>query len=311
MSSRQTNVATYVSPETRIFSRDTVSSIHDALRTKQWIKNLLIFAGLLFSKNMFSITLFKKSCEAFVLYCLLASSVYLINDIVDIQKDRLHPKKRLRPIASGRISTSFALTLACILASSSLICSFAIDRTFGAIALGYFILMTLYTFFLKKIATVDVLIISIGFIMRAIAGAAVIHVTISSWLVICTTFLALFMALCKRRQELISLGTKAQQHRETLTQYSRVLLDQFISVASTSTVLSYTLYTLSPRTIDEYGTTNLVYSVSMVVFAIFRYLYLVYQKKGGGNPEILIVTDIPLLSIIISWIVFVIITIYL
>ncbi len=310
MAQRELNIATISGSPARLLSREMVSAVHDSLRTKQWTKNLLIFAGIIFSQNMFTLALFKKSCEAFVLFCLLASSIYLINDIADIAKDKLHPQKRLRPIASGRLSVTTALTMAMLLASSSIICAFALDTTFGAITVGYFILMNLYTFYLKKVVTVDVLIISVGFIIRAIAGAAVIHVTISNWLVICTTFLALFMALCKRRQELISLGTNAHNHRETLTQYSRVLLDQFISVASTSTVISYTLYTLSPRTIAEYGTTNLVYSVSLVVFAIFRYLYLVYQKNGGGNPEVLIVTDIPLLSIIFSWIGFVVITIY-
>lgn len=310
MTNHQLNTVTYEGTSGRIFSRDTVSSIHDALRTKQWTKNLLIFAGLVFSKNMFTVELLKSACEAFVLFCLLSSSIYLINDVVDIDNDRIHPHKRLRPIASGRLSVPAALTLAALLASSSIICAFTVDTTFAGIAIAYFILMNLYTLYFKRVATVDVLIISAGFIIRAVAGAAVLHVTISQWLIICTTFLALFMALCKRRHELISLGSNARKHRHTLTQYSRILLDQFIAVASTSTVISYTLYTLSPHTVAEYGTTDLVYSVSLVVFAIFRYLYLVYQKNGGGNPEVLIVTDVPLLSILLSWIVFVIVIIY-
>ena len=191
MAQRELNIATISGSPARLLSREMVSAVHDSLRTKQWTKNLLIFAGIIFSQNMFTLALFKKSCEAFVLFCLLASSIYLINDIADIAKDKLHPQKRLRPIASGRLSVTTALTMAMLLASSSIICAFALDTTFGAITVGYFILMNLYTFYLKKVVTVDVLIISVGFIIRAIAGAAVIHVTISNWLVICTTFLAL------------------------------------------------------------------------------------------------------------------------
>jgi len=310
MATRQSNILTNIEIEKRFFRKEHLRAILDSLRTKQWIKNLLIFAGILFSKNMTSVELVKKSCEAFVLFCLLSSSIYLINDIMDRGKDLLHPEKKFRPIASGRLSISAAITLSAILATCSIICSLAVNKTFGLIAITYFVMMILYSVYLKRIATVDVLIISFGFIMRAIAGTAVINVNISPWLVICSTFLALFMALCKRRHELISLGSEAKKHRETLTQYSRVLLDQFIAVASTSTVICYALYTLSPSTILEYGSDNLVYTVSLVVFAIFRYLFLVYQKDGGSNPEILIVTDIPLLSIIFAWGMLVFYTIY-
>ena len=172
MANRQLNTVTLAGTTGRIFSRNTVSSIHDALRTKQWTKNLLIFAGLLFSKNMFNLELFKTACEAFVLFCLLSSSVYLINDVVDIRNDRIHPHKRLRPVASGRLSVPAALSIAALLALSSIICAFALDATFAAIEIAYFILMNLYSLYFKRVATVDVLIISAGFIIRAVAGAA-------------------------------------------------------------------------------------------------------------------------------------------
>ena len=301
MASHQSHVVSCPPVSAKSNTRVIAGGLYEAIRTKQWTKNLLIFAGLVFSKNMFSAELMLKSCKAFVFFCVLSSAVYLINDILDVERDRQHPDKASRPIASGRLPIPIALTAAIIFVVFSLAGAFLLDASFGGIALGYFSLMVLYSLYLKRIATVDVLVISVGFIMRAVAGTAVVGVTISQWLIICTTFLALFMALCKRRHELGLLGETGSRHRLALSNYNIRLLDQFIAVASTSAVISYALYTLAPRTIAEFGTTDLVYTVSLVVFAIFRYLYLVYQKNEGGSPEIHLVKDIPLLGIIVCW----------
>jgi 4-hydroxybenzoate polyprenyltransferase len=301
MASPKSHAVTYPGVHANIAHKATFAALFEAARPKQWAKNLVIFAGTMFSKNIFSIPYFVQSCQAFALFCLLSSSVYLINDVVDAEKDKQHPKKRLRPVASGQLTASTALVAAALLAALALVGSITLGRTFFVLALGYFVLMNVYSLHLKRVVTLDVMVIAVGFVIRAVAGASAVGVEISQWLVICTTFLALFLGLCKRRHEIVSLGSDAKMHRESLIEYNGKLLDQFIAVASTCAVMSYALYTLSPRTVGEFGDSHLVYTVPLVVFAIFRYLYLVHRKNGGGSPEVLLFSDMPLLSTIISW----------
>ncbi len=295
------STAVLARPQPRTAHRGRLVALLVAVRPRQWTKNLLLFAGVMFSLNLGSATLLMRACVGFAIFCLLSSAVYLVNDVIDADQDRRHPHKRCRPVASGQLSSGFALSVAWLLAGLGIAGALVLSVSFAAIALSYFALMILYSKWLKRVAPLDVLIISVGFVLRAVAGAVVVDVAISQWLVVCTTFLALFLALCKRRHELTSLGSGAGDHRRALRAYSPALLDQFIILAATSAVMSYTLYTLSPRTVAEFGHAHLVYTVPLVVFAIFRYLYLVHQENGGGNPEVLLFADVPLLVTIITW----------
>lgn len=273
-----------------------------SLRPSQWTKNLFVFAGIVFSLKFFEIALLLKVTYAFIIFCFLSSSIYLINDIIDAENDRKHPIKKLRPIASGRLSATLALSAAVILAVISLSAAFYLDRSFALVALSYFLLMIFYTFVLRDIVILDVFSIAAGFVLRAVAGVVIIAVELSPWLIICTILLSLFIALGKRRHELVTLSGEAVEHRKILDEYNPQLLDQLISAVAGSTVMAYALYTLWPETIAKFGTHNLVYSIPFVLYGIFRYLYLIYQKEKGGKPEEILLTDIPLMVDILLWI---------
>ena len=262
-----------------------------SLRPRQWTKNLLLFAGIIFSKNLFSLPLLYKSVLGFVAFCFISGTAYIINDLLDLKQDRIHPVKSLRPLASGKISVFWALVTAAVIGGSSLWLSFYLNVMLGWMASLYLILMIGYSFLFKKIVIVDVLVIASGFVLRAAAGAVVIGVTISSWLLVCTIFLALFLALCKRRHELVILNQNAQDHRKILGEYSSYLLDQMIAVVTASTVMAYALYTTSKETIEKFETRNLVFTIPFVLYGIFRYLYLVHQKEMGGSPELILLKD--------------------
>ena len=263
----------------------------ESLRPRQWTKNLLLFAGLLFSKSLFSTPLLLKTVFGFVLFCLLSGAAYLINDLVDLKQDRVHPLKSKRPLASGKISVPWVVVTVCVLIPGSLILSFVLDTEFGWIASLYLLVMVGYTVLFKRIVILDVLIIAFGFVLRAVAGTVIIDVTISSWLLICTTFLALFLALSKRRHELVLLGEDAKSHRKILGEYSAYLLDQMIGVVTASTVMAYALYTTASDTVAKFGTRNLVFTLPFVLYGIFRYLYLVHRKDMGGSPELVLLKD--------------------
>ncbi len=282
-----------------------------SLRPKQWIKNFFIFATLFFSKNLFNPILVSKFLLAFVLFCLLTSAVYLINDILDLEKDRLHPQKKKRPIPAGEVSTRNALLLSIVLAVLSLSLSFFIGITFFLISLFYLVLNLLYSFILKKLVIVDVFSIAIGFVLRILAGSAIADIYVSNWLIICTFMLSLFLGFTKRRHELVSLDGIADSHRSILSEYNTSFLDQMISVVTTSTVVFYILYTVAPETVNKFHTTKMLYTVVFVVYGIFRYLYLVHKKELGGNPTITLITDIPLMLSVVLWIIFSGVIIYL
>ena len=272
-----------------------IKPIIESLRPKQWTKNLLLFAGLLFSKSLFQMPLLVKAAAGFFIFCLLSGAEYLVNDLLDLEQDRAHPIKSKRPLASGRLTPAAAIIVVVVLAATGLASSFLLDRGFGWIALIYFLLMLSYTFALKHVVILDVIIIALGFVLRAVAGAAVIKVSISSWLLMCTTFLALFLVLNKRRHEMVLLGENATNHRKILGEYSPYLLDLMVTVVTAATILSYALYTTAVDTVQKFGTRNLLFTLPFVLYGIFRYLYLVHQKNMGGSPEQILIKDGPMI----------------
>lgn len=279
-----------------------LQSILKTLRPHQWTKNFLLFAGLIFSHRLFSLVLFTRTLAAFGIFCLVSGAIYIINDLIDLKKDRQHPLKRLRPIASGKISPSTAKGLAGVLMVISLLLAYLLDRNFWLVCACYAGLMIGYSIYLKQIAILDVIIIAMGFVLRAVAGTVVIAVSISPWLLVCTLFLSLFLVLAKRRHELLLLGKEANHHRQTLSQYSPLLLDQMIAVVTGATTIAYALYTLAPRTVAQVGSSALIATVPFVIFGIFRYLYLIYEGNHGGSPELVILSDKPLVLNVVLWI---------
>jgi 4-hydroxybenzoate polyprenyltransferase len=241
---------------------------------------------------------------------LLSGAVYLINDLVDLDRDRLHPVKRHRPLAAGRLSPSLAKGAALFVVLAALGGSFALGTYFGLVALVYFGLMTVYSFVLKNVVILDVLTVAFAFVLRAIAGAVAIGEPFSNWLLIVTMLLALFLALSKRRHELTLLAADAAGHRSILGEYSPYLLDQMIAVVTASTVVVYALYTQAPETVSKFGTDRLVWTLPLVLYGIFRYLYLVHQRDEGGNPSRVLLNDRPLLADVAIWTVAVVAIIY-
>ena len=277
------------------------TALIEAMRPRQWMKNIFLFAGVVFGQRLYDRGAVVWSLGAFCIFCFLSSAVYLVNDVADAEKDREHPTKRNRPIASGRLPKSIALVSAFIFAIGSIGLSLVIAPTFAAFAIAYLVLNLLYSFSLKHIVILDVLMVAIFFVIRAAAGAAAINVAISHWLLICTLLLALFIALSKRRHELVLLENNASAHRASLTEYSAYLLDQMIAVVTASTLMGYVLYTVDARTVAVFGSERLVYTVPFVIFGIFRYLYLIHQKGEGGNPDRIILSDRPFFANMLLW----------
>lgn len=279
-----------------------------SLRPKQWIKNLFIFAGIVFSKKLTDPIFFLKVFCGFFLFCLVAGSGYLINDIIDQEKDRSHPEKSRRPIASGSLKKHDAIFIAILFITISLFSSYFLGINFSLCLLSYISLSLSYSIWLKKIVIIDILALSLGFVLRVIAGALIINVSMSLWLLICTMLLSLFLILSKRRHELVLLEDDASAHREILSEYSPPFIDEMISAITGATIIAYSLYAFSMR--DKFGD-FLPITIPFVLYGIFRYLYLVHQKKRGGSPEIDITQDKPLLINIFLWIISIILIIYL
>ena len=297
---------TLATADTNVATRPTahVKDFFLSLRPYQWSKNVVIFAALVFAKELGSLHHLLVAVGAFLDFCILSGAVYMLNDVVDYEKDRFHPIKKDRPIASGRLNRSFAATAGVSLYILALIGAFFLnpDRGFFKIALAYSAVTIGYTYYFKNIAILDVMAISIGFVLRAIAGGVVLNVIVTFWLLLCTFLLALFLALSKRRHELVLLSEDASRHRTNLAEYSPYLLDQMIGVVTASCFIAYTLYTMSAETIAKFHTDKLSFTVPFVIFGIFRYLYLVHQKQEGGNPSALLYSDRPLLISIILWV---------
>ena len=280
-----------------------------SLRPRQWVKNLFVFAGLVFSQRLFTDSVW-PALGAFAIFCALSGAIYLLNDVADRDKDRLHPRKRERPIASGLLRVPVALASALVLVMAGLAAAAALSPPFAAVALAYVGLLSLYSVTLKHVVIVDVLAVAIGFVLRAVGGALAIGVDISGWLLICTILIALFLALGKRRHEYLTLEGEAARHRPILAEYSAGLLDQMIAVVTASTVTAYALYTMSPETVAKFQTQLLPATLPFVLYGIFRYLYLLYRRQLGGNPSELFLNDRALLLNTIGWILAVLLIIY-
>ncbi|HZX96133.1 MAG TPA: decaprenyl-phosphate phosphoribosyltransferase [Myxococcales bacterium] len=265
-----------------------------ALRPRQWAKNALLLIALVFAQRASDPASVRAALLGVLSFCMLASAVYLGNDILDLERDRLHPEKRLRPIASGRLSIGLAAVTAVALCASALLLALFLPRTFLACALGYLALQIAYSTRLKHVVLLDVFAIAAGFVLRIVAGAEAIEVPVSNWLYICAMLLALFLALAKRRAELTLLGREAAQHRAILAEYSIQLTDQLLTIAASSAVLSYALYTVSAETVAKFGSDRLKLTLPFVLFGLFRYLYLVHRQGEGGKPERVLFHDFPM-----------------
>ncbi len=281
--------------------RGPVKALLVALRPKQWTKNLLLFAGLLFTLDMRPPRIeFERAGLGFLLFCALSSVVYLVNDLADRDSDRLHPKKRLRPIAAGELSPTAALVAAVALGVGGVILSFALDVRFGIVAVGYLLLTMAYSFRLKHMVLLDVLALAAGFVLRAVAGAVAIHVFISVWLILCTLMLALFLGLSKRRAELLAVrasGTVGT--RRILEEYSAEMLDQMIVIVTSGAVMSYALYAVMSSAAGRHP--YLLATIPFVIYGIFRYLYLMHRHSLGESPDAVLLEDRPMLVNVLLW----------
>ncbi|MEJ2721084.1 MAG: decaprenyl-phosphate phosphoribosyltransferase [bacterium] len=284
------------------------------MRPRQWTKNLVLFAGLIFSESLGNSTLVWKSVEAFLIFCALSGVIYLVNDVADTEKDKLHETKRQRPLPSGRLGAREAVAAAVVIGAVSLVLSFRIGVPFFNVAVIFFVLNILYSFVLKRVVLLDVVSISLSFVIRAIAGVEALvgidsSIELSPWLLICTLFLSLFLAFCKRRHELTTMG-EASRHREALAEYSPALIDQLVGISASGAVLSYSIYTIWPDTVEKFGTGNLVYTIPLVLIGVMRYLYLVYSKDKGGSPSDLLLSEKFILIDVFAWILLVVAIFY-
>lgn len=288
----------------------SLKALIEAMRPKQWAKNIFIFAPLVFDHKLFHPSYLARTVAGFFLLCLVSGAVYLMNDLVDVEKDRQHPRKRNRPIASGRLSPRLALFMAILIPLAGLPLGFLLDPLFGGILLGYLVLQIAYSFVLKNAVIVDALAVAAGFVLRVAAGIPLVEAErFSPWIYTCMGLLALFISFSKRRHELTFLGENANNHRESLGEYSVLLLDQFILIVTAATLVAYTLYTFSAPNLPPNHTMML--TVPFVLYAIFRYLYLVYVKGLGGEPEEIVLRDRPLQVGVLLWGLAVILIMYL
>jgi 4-hydroxybenzoate polyprenyltransferase len=287
--------------------RSTAVLIFLSLRPEQWTKNLFVFAGLLFGRRLTDPDAVLMACAAFIIFCALSGAVYLFNDVTDREADRAHPLKCTRPIACGALSPRTAVIAAGFLGAAAIQSAVLLRPALGIVAAAYLALLLIYSIFLKHIVIVDVLTIAAGFVLRAVAGALAVYVPISHWLLVCTTLLALFLALSKRRHELTVLSTGATEHLE---EYSPYLLDQMVGVVTSSTLVAYSIYATSTETAERLGTDRLGLTIPFVLYGIFRYLYLVHQKHGGGSPAAMLLADRPLLVCVALWALSVVLILY-
>ncbi|HOK39804.1 MAG TPA: decaprenyl-phosphate phosphoribosyltransferase [bacterium] len=287
-----------------------IKIIFQELRYYQWLKNLLVFSALFFSGNIFNIKYIIITIFGFIVFCLLSSCVYIINDIIDIEKDKLHPQKKLRPIASGKLKIIEAIFLLAFLFSLILVfLTYLKNFYFTITALIYFFMMVAYSLYFKNIIIADVIVIALGFILRAISGAELIKVEISNWLVICTFLLALFLALGKRRSEIINLGEIAINFKKILSDYNIQIIDYFLTIVGSTIIFSYILYAFDERTVSKLSY-NMRFSIPFVVYGILRYFFLIQQNKYTETPEIIIIKDKPTLINLCLWVLSILFILY-
>jgi len=285
------------------------NALLSAMRPKQWIKNFIVFTALVFDQQLFVLHPLAKTSAAFILLCLAASAVYLVNDLADLEQDRQHPVKRLRPLASGRLSPRVARTAAVIYAALALGLGLLLSPGFALIVAGYMGLNLLYSFYLKHIPIIDVLVLASGFVLRVGAGVVLITVQrFSPWMYVCVTLLALFIGLGKRRAEMVLLSDKANAHRRVLDGYTLPFIDHLLSIVSSTTIIGYSLYTFSAENLPDNHLMML--TIPFVIYGIFRYLYLIHVEGAGGAPEELLLRDRPLLATAALWALSVVIVLY-
>lgn len=289
-----------------------LTDILQSMRPRQWTKNLVVFAALIFSLNLTDTVLLTHTAIAFVVFCALSGWVYMLNDLHDREKDRLHPRKRERPIASGRLRPPVVAGALAVLLVGGLAAAWWLGTNFFAVAVVFVVLNATYSFYLRSKVLLDVMAIATSFVLRALAGAEVLisageNVRISPWLLLCTFFLSLFLALGKRRHELLSVS---HEHRKSLRAYSVELVDRLTTVTVAVTVLCYSIYTIWPETVENFGTEKLVYTVPFVFFGLGRYLYLVTQEDKGGDPSEMLITDRSIALTVVLWVLAVVWIVY-
>lgn len=291
--------------------RGNLTGLFKTMRPKQWTKNGFVLAALIFDGKLFHPALVLAALTVMVSFCLISSSVYILNDLVDIEKDRLHPRKRLRPLPSGQLSPTFARWGAVLLAGVSITVTGLIDVWDGLILASYLVLNIWYSLHLKNLVIIDVMMIALFFVLRVLAGVMAVDVTnFSPWLYVCVTLLALFLGFGKRRHEFALLEEGAADHRASLAHYNLPLLDQILGIVTTSGLLAYTLYTFEANTALAKDA-HMLLTVPFILYAAFRYLYLIHVEKRGGAPEDLLFEDRPFLISVLLWGVSVVFVIYL
>ncbi|MHB9031436.1 MAG: decaprenyl-phosphate phosphoribosyltransferase [Anaerolineae bacterium] len=279
------------------------------MRPKQWAKNIFVFAGVFFDGRILDPNRIMRSLAAFIIFCLVSSAIYLVNDLVDIEKDRQHPTKRNRPLASGALQPWIAKLAAAVILLITLPLAFWLNLGLGLVTLTYVVLMFAYDFWLKHVIILDVMVVAAGFVLRVLAGALVVHVSrFSPWLYVCMTFIALFMAINKRRHELVLLADGANNHRAILGSYTLEFLDDMLALVTTATVVAYSIYTFAAPNVPQNGAMML--TIPFVLYGIFRYQYLVRNKNLGGAPEDIALGDIPLIATCVLWAITVALVIY-
>lgn len=281
---------------------NTARLVIEEIRPAQWVKNVFVLSPLLFSKNLDSPPLVAAAVIATCLFCLVSGAVYLVNDVFDAERDRRHFANRSRPIASGRLGVYTALTAAAILFSVSALGALSLNKGFGYVLIGYFVLNFVYSAGLKRIVFIDVMTIAAGFVLRVVGGCLALEVTISPWIVVCTFLLSTFLALCKRRHELVTAGPDAGAIRGSLEHYSLDYLDHLISMFGGITILAYCLYSISPAVVEKFHTQYMLLSVPPVIFGVARYMYLVHERLYRGNPTSVVLNDRPFQINLLVWV---------
>jgi 4-hydroxybenzoate polyprenyltransferase len=279
------------------------SDLFRLMRPYQWVKNGFVFTGLLFGHAWHDPHLVTQVLIAFVAFCLVSSSIYTFNDIVDLKEDRLHPGKSRRPLASGQVSVSAAVMFAALLAVPGLVLAYAASPAVLIILLGYGLMNIAYSLRLKHVVILDVFIIATGFMLRILAGTIGVGIPPSQWLLLCGLMLTLFLGFTKRRAEIIALTDDKAAHRKVLEHYSPVLLDKMIGITAAGLIMSYSLYTMNPDTMRIHGTANLIYTVPFVMYGVFRYIYLLHHHSRGGDPSHDLLRDPHLLIVVGAWLV--------
>jgi len=281
------------------------------LRPKHWIKNLFVFAALIFSLNLFIIEKLNASLQTFFAFCLASSFVYIINDIIDIEQDRKHPKKRNRPIASGKISIKNAITISIVCLIISMTLAYFVNLTTLIIITVYIFVNIFYSIKIKNVVILDVMFIALGFILRMIAGATAIEVNFSNWILLTTFCISLFLGFGKRRGEILLANNSTQKNtRFVLKQYSMQFLDFMILSSVTLTIISYALYAIDSEVVKRFGTDKLIYTVPLVIYGMFRYLYVIYRSDSNGDPTEVVLKDKSIISVVLLWTLLVICLIY-